>query len=330
MSKNIKIQEGGVAKSFTASKLRTDLVSGGTCEWIPEDEANLITKSITKNGTYKASDDNAYGYSEVTVSGIGVAKGKDGDGDNAVSYTDPDTGDLVTEKEIESIDIVTEPTTLEYQDGDTIDFTGLSVHGYSSTGTDLGDITDDCMLTVTTADYDAGTGSSKVTVEGLTSPVYIQAVHEGDYIEPDYWVVDQSLRMVNIAHYISNMVGTASVICIYSGNGDQWGMVFVSNEYFKITHQRQCPPGWSPQITDVRSSEYSYGGYTGYVSAPFLRSDTCKFRITAEQEIEMRDTAILAYFAGVPVGVIQEIPVVYRREYDYEVLRDSFSISVTR
>ena len=58
MSKNITIQEGGVAKQLTVDKLKTNLVGSGTCLWVPEDDVQLTTKYITENGTYPASDDN--------------------------------------------------------------------------------------------------------------------------------------------------------------------------------------------------------------------------------------------------------------------------------
>lgn len=70
MSKNITIQEGGVAKQFTAQKLQTNLVGGGTQLWVPEDEAgdyaNLEELSVTENGTYVPSE-NADGFSKVEV-----------------------------------------------------------------------------------------------------------------------------------------------------------------------------------------------------------------------------------------------------------------------
>lgn len=72
MPKNIAIAEGSQAKNFnTVHKLRTNLIGGGTQYWVPEDEAgayaNMGQKSITANGTYRASDDNKDGYSQVTV-----------------------------------------------------------------------------------------------------------------------------------------------------------------------------------------------------------------------------------------------------------------------
>lgn len=72
MSKNITIQEGGVARTLSGvEKIVTNVVGGGTQNWVPEDEAaNYVTTgelSVSENGTYYASDDGYVGYSEVTV-----------------------------------------------------------------------------------------------------------------------------------------------------------------------------------------------------------------------------------------------------------------------
>lgn len=72
MPKNIVIAEGTQGKTFTAvEKIRTKLQGGGTCNWIPEDEAgdytNLKNKTIRENGEYLPSADNCTGYSKVTV-----------------------------------------------------------------------------------------------------------------------------------------------------------------------------------------------------------------------------------------------------------------------
>ena len=72
MPKNIVIAEGTTGKTFTGvKKIKTQLQGGGTCNWVPEDEAGdytrLKTKNITKNGEYEASDDDASGYSKVKV-----------------------------------------------------------------------------------------------------------------------------------------------------------------------------------------------------------------------------------------------------------------------
>lgn len=68
MSKNVAIKEGQTAKSFSdVAKLKTNLVGGGTATWVPEDETQLVEKTITQNGEYLPSSDSAYGFSKVTV-----------------------------------------------------------------------------------------------------------------------------------------------------------------------------------------------------------------------------------------------------------------------
>lgn len=72
MPKNIVIAEGTQGKTFTAvEKIRTKLMGGGTCNWIPEEEAgdytNLKNKTIRENGEYLPSADNCTGYKKVTV-----------------------------------------------------------------------------------------------------------------------------------------------------------------------------------------------------------------------------------------------------------------------
>lgn len=107
MSKNISIKVGGVSRNFSnVPKIQTEeALTGDTINWIPEDEANdyavtesaritengtyypssgkcgfnevvvnvsggggtLIEKTITENGDYYAVDDQADGYSKVTV-----------------------------------------------------------------------------------------------------------------------------------------------------------------------------------------------------------------------------------------------------------------------
>lgn len=160
MSKNITIQEGGVAKQLTVAKLKTNLADSGTCLWVPEDEVTLGTKTITADGTYNASDDGYYGYSQVIVSGTGSVTGIDGDGDEATVTTDGG-GNLVETKQPSSIVVTTPPTKTSYRDGETINYTGMVVKAYLKTGglwTDVshpsGTISNaDLILPVTTADF---------------------------------------------------------------------------------------------------------------------------------------------------------------------------------
>ena len=138
MSVNIVIQEGGVAKQLTVDKLKTNEVGGGTCLWIPEDDALLGTLNVTENGTYKAKEAGYYGYSEVSVNGIGIASGKVTSDSNVPSQSDIDAGkefaatqdangNLTFTELPTEIEITTEPTYTTFQDGATIDFTGMVV-----------------------------------------------------------------------------------------------------------------------------------------------------------------------------------------------------------
>lgn len=170
MSKNIVIQEGSIGKQVTADKLKTNLVGGGTCLWVPEDETTLGTKSITANGTYKASDDGNYGYSQVTVNVAGGSGstpggpgssviGRDSDGDEAVAAVDDD-GDLHTTKIPSSIAVVNPPTNPygTYTDGQSIGTNGMEVKAYTASGTEWGIVPNDQVtLNPATAAYNAST-----------------------------------------------------------------------------------------------------------------------------------------------------------------------------
>lgn len=135
MSKNISIQEGGIGKQLTVDKLKTNLVGGGSCLWVPEDGITLGTKHISENGTFRASADGYYGYSEVTVSGVGSVTGRDPDtGEEKQVTVDPQTGDIVETILPVEIRITTLPTKLAYVDGESIDITGIVVKAYKATG----------------------------------------------------------------------------------------------------------------------------------------------------------------------------------------------------
>lgn len=135
MAKSIIIQEGGIGKQLTVDKLRTNKVGGGTCNWIPDDEARLTTKSISEDGTYNASDEGYYGYSQVTVHGIGRVTGKDPQsGEEKTITTDPTTGEIVEEVVPVEIQITTPPAKTEYHVGEVIDMSGAVIKAYGATG----------------------------------------------------------------------------------------------------------------------------------------------------------------------------------------------------
>ena len=67
MSKDIIIQQNGIAETLTVDALRIKNQSGGTEDWVPADGKNLVELQIGGSGTYKASDYNAYGISVACV-----------------------------------------------------------------------------------------------------------------------------------------------------------------------------------------------------------------------------------------------------------------------
>lgn len=68
MSKSIIIKEFDTNKTLNSvKKVVTKRRTASDIDWVSEDECNLVEKTFTKKGTYKASDYNAYGFSKVTV-----------------------------------------------------------------------------------------------------------------------------------------------------------------------------------------------------------------------------------------------------------------------
>lgn len=89
MSKNIVIQEAGLAKNMTVDALRLKTQGGGTEDWVPADGKNLVELQIGGSGTYKASDYNAYGIAvaRVTPKYGGGATSKAAEHDFTEKYT---------------------------------------------------------------------------------------------------------------------------------------------------------------------------------------------------------------------------------------------------
>jgi hypothetical protein len=132
----------------------------------------LGTKIITENGTYKASGDGYYGYSEVTVSGIGTATGTGPDGETH-SYTEDGEGGITDAVLPDSIAVVTPPTVTTYAGGATVDFSGMVVKAYLKSGEIWSDAAhpngvipiSELTLPVTTADLSSTSGGQAIPVQ---------------------------------------------------------------------------------------------------------------------------------------------------------------------
>ncbi len=165
MSQDISIQEGGISRQLGhINKLQIANSGGGESLWVPEDEVETQSLYVDKNGTYTAwdgklvqkktkkkngkkkttyvtsydSDRACYGWDEVSVSIIDKVSGtKDG----KMTTIGVDDEGFITETEIPSyIEIVKEPTTTHYVDGQNISIEGIQVKAYYENDTEWGDV----------------------------------------------------------------------------------------------------------------------------------------------------------------------------------------------
>lgn len=330
MGKNIIIQEGSSGKQMTVDKLKTDLVGGGSCLWVPEDGTELGTKYINADGTYKASSDGFYGYSEVTVRGTGKATGKDSDGDDAYAYTDPTTGRLVTEKLPSSIVVTVNPSKLTYFDGETINFTGMVVKAYLATGGLWTDSShpngvipiSELVFPVTQADYTKVHADEYSDGNGLNA---ILISYETT------WDVDSRGR--DIQRWLSNALGTyeyrdKGYTAMLGGNGyTSFYATFYNDKIyvFGSTEDRNLN-GW------YYDGELEHDQYNVFLGSSFT-SGTGEVKSAGaniyewataipESTVEPTGSETLQ-----PVDAYQEIPVQWTRP-NGDVLETSFRITV--
>lgn len=68
MSKDVSIQQDGVAKTFNGvSVVNTPTIAGGRTDWVPEDGTEVVEFTVTSNGTYDLADYGYYGAYRVNV-----------------------------------------------------------------------------------------------------------------------------------------------------------------------------------------------------------------------------------------------------------------------
>lgn len=216
MSKNIIIQEGGQAKTLAnVTALRTALSGGGSCDWVPRQEANAYAATgilVARTSGVYTPPAGIVGFRHVTVdvpNDAGYLVGTAPDG-NTYKYTVDENGNAVQTVIPSAIRIATRPTRRNYTRGEAIDFTGLVVQLYDGNGNLLTDARypdgivpmNELSFPVTTAQLPAG--GTAVWPEGVPVPVpysatkltYAQAVAIGlqystnSYNKPSYMYVN--------------------------------------------------------------------------------------------------------------------------------------------
>lgn len=335
MSKNISVQEGSIGKQLTVDKLKTNLVGGGSCLWVPEDEINLGTKSVSENGTYVASDDGYYGYSQFTVSGVGTVTGRDPTtGDEKQVSVDPETGDLVETVLPSEIRVITPPTNPYgvYIDGQTITKDGMVVKAYSANEVEIqtvpiGEIT----INPTQAVYDASkdrkrSGTATSDLIGGTIDIY----NGQGVITPTG--VSTTFTAIAGLHGVGSTVDAAvringAVRCIVASANTPFDYAYVFYEYNEGVER------YNDSSRTASGVAYTYNGKTVYynsISASGAAAYTVDFN-ASENDSNVEKLAWAMIYGDLeitPAGSPQTITVSWPRTGDGRVLTDTFEILV--
>lgn len=136
MAKNITIKKKGVSTDFAdVERIKTYNKNDEETLWMPEDETTLTDLFVTDNGTYVAEGDGYYGYRQVEVHASGSLIGRSTEDNNEYYVYEDGNGNLVYEPLPSSIVIDTEPTKMDYEDGELIDLAGAVIKAYKGDGT---------------------------------------------------------------------------------------------------------------------------------------------------------------------------------------------------
>ena len=138
--KNLSIKEGGRAKSFSANRIYVRQPGSNLLvPYVPLDtKTPLGSKSITKNGTYKASEDGKYAWDSVSVNidRTKYVSGRGADGQEHVIRNDGDASSPLTDMIVPaSIKVIKPPTfTGPYGYNANIMTSGMVVKAYKADG----------------------------------------------------------------------------------------------------------------------------------------------------------------------------------------------------
>lgn len=337
MSKNITIKEGGMGRQFgPESGLTTKTQDGGSCLWIPKSEIPLTTKSITKNGVYKASDDNAYGYSQVmvNVTDAEFITGKDSDGNEVVVSKGSD-GSLAEQKVPTSIKIVTPPDYLgPYGNRANILFAGLTVEALYSDGTSAGMVNfDELIFPATQAVFDpsATTTENASTSELDTSPCN-QPISSMMTILISQPVSEQ--RIITERYTGSG----AKCFRYITGNGSNNVFVFAGESPFTIDHETHDPLNGdsyetiTPTISSFTNGNKTvyYGGFTYSGNYEYTSVPSACYNGYYAPDIGSKENAAWTVVFGETTfdGGNMDVPVQWIRPQDGKMLETSFGITV--
>lgn len=337
MSKNITIQEGGTPFNFSADVLRTDQVGGGHVDWVPKSSTNLGKKTITKDGTYKAADEGYFGYSQVSVSGIGRATGKKGDDEYTVTT---EGGEIVETKIPSSIQVTTPPTMQTQVDGGTIDFSGIVVTAYDGSGNSMGAVPfNQLVFPDTVADMDKveyTTHQSDLNIAPLQQPIPVGTTFDQSENNGEEYVSSY----MRVAYY-DYIIGPN--VMYYDDDSITWCHVVIASANPEDTYYHQHRSGNADTAYTVDNapltSSYTYGGKTVYYAAIYMVNENYKRRygkppiIWNGAKAEGVGTPSIGAVAwtmvyGAAIAGGQAIPVQWARPGDGKILEASYMLNV--
>lgn len=194
MSKNVVIGIHGAEQALNGTEaIRTPRIPSGTERWVPEDTTRTGIIAITRNGTYKAEDENLYGYSRAIVNvPADTITGKGPDGNDYTVSRDPSTGNIIKTKVPSAIRIVTPPDYVgPYGDGAIINFSGLTVEALYADGSSAGMVPfNQLVFPVTVAHFDADAEAMVYTNAAGINAMRLDCVVQGYHRVKSYgqWI----------------------------------------------------------------------------------------------------------------------------------------------
>lgn len=320
---DVSPSEGGVARIFQALRLSTHLTAGGLCKWLRKSAVNLGTKSINVDSkVYKAADDNLYGYSQFTVSGISVQVVTDQDGNEHYVHTDgtgTETYDLPT-----SIEFIVQPDKLDYVIDEPISLQGAVIKAYNGDGTEWGDVPiGECILSPDTATLQGAgiyTTDGGIVAIGLVKSAYEYLVwpYTSEYRRTDYVCPTPIGGLYVGGGQVEGLYGTA-----YDGKAYFAKMVEDDVGFVDVYEQDTNPDPSNPEPSpyNLIAGTAVKAGYP-YFTYNRLFDEVAEFlpQSSADPTEQTMDGAIASGCA---------VTVSWPRPHDGEVLQTSFLIQVS-
>jgi hypothetical protein len=349
MSENLNILEGDLGRQFApVDRLSVNNQGGGESRWVVADFLETNSLTAMENGLYLAVEEDCDCFDEVEVD---VSEDLDDADDDTkatkkITGKDPnldpnndyaagldENGNLTKEMIPAAIHIVVPPRKLKYEDGETIDFTGIHVYlmnGNNQRYTDedypTGEIPfDELMFPETIADESQASGqsrSSDILPDGMESFSPISSCS----FKTDKGIVTSTVKVLDGRGTIYKTSHSLSSITYIRATDDPDAVCIVEDKYNSIT-------GEYIETEEIKVSSspntYTHDGKKVYYDTTQLSSIGSVVESLPIYSWDNIDRGYIAWtlIYGEIVSGGQEIPVQWVR-FDGEILEDTFTIEV--